>query len=166
MGWGLPDGPVITTRFFLLISLQGLISLWVTISIISRPSLLWECPPVCIAHAIFILVHERHFRSMYPWFWYIFLPSLHSWETVLCPSAYLWHLFKYSYGRSNWRMLPAISRIYHLSCRGFFYVPCKFQAHGTSVLSLIRRTFSDQNSVEFYMVLPIYSWVKLQHQRV
>ena len=119
MGQWLPRGS------FCYVSLQGLISLWVTIGIISRPPLLWDSPPVCMAHAIFILVHERHFRCMYPWFWYIFLPSLHSWGTVLCPSAYLWHLFKYSYGGSNWRMLPAISRIYHLSCRGIFYVPCE-----------------------------------------
>ena len=47
--------------------------------------------------------------------------------------------------------------IYHAV--GYFTCPVKFQAHGTSVLSLIRRTFSDQNSVELYIVLPIYSWV-------
>ena len=46
-------------------------------------------------------------------------------ELCCAPVPICGTLFKYSYGRSNWRMLPAISRIYHLSCRGFFNVPCE-----------------------------------------
>ena len=56
-------------------------------------------------------------------------------------------------------MLPAISRIYHLSCRGFFNVPCEIPGTRDLGFKSHPQDFSDQKSVESYSVLPIYGWV-------